>query len=91
MACVDLTVKQITSGVTLSAYVVGESSVRPKRSGVCLTAEVISSGISLVAYAVCTVGKKTQFYLEIEPELIWVYPDFEVDNNVFSNTDWYIN
>lgn len=30
-------------------------------------------------------------YLEIEPELIWVYPDFEVSNNVYSNTEWVIN
>ena len=30
-------------------------------------------------------------YLEIEPEIIWVYPDWAVENNVFSNTDWYIN
>ena len=30
-------------------------------------------------------------YLEIEPEIIWVYPDWAVDNQVFSNTDWYIN
>lgn len=30
-------------------------------------------------------------YLEIEPKVIWVYPDFEVSNNVYSNTDWSIN
>lgn len=30
-------------------------------------------------------------YLEIEPEIIWVYPDWAVENQVFSNTDWYIN
>jgi len=30
-------------------------------------------------------------YLEIEPEFIWVYPDWGVENQVFSNTDWYIN
>lgn len=30
-------------------------------------------------------------YLEIEPELIWVYPDVEVDNNVHSNTAWNVN
>ena len=30
-------------------------------------------------------------YLEIEPEILWVYPDFEVENYVYSNTDWYIN
>lgn len=30
-------------------------------------------------------------YLEIEPETLWVYPDFEVENHVYSNTTWYIN
>ena len=27
-------------------------------------------------------------YLEIEPEIIWVYPDWAVDNEVYSNTKW---
>lgn len=30
-------------------------------------------------------------YLEIEPKILWVYPDFEVSNNVYSNTEWVIN
>ena len=30
-------------------------------------------------------------YLEIEPEVLWVYTDFDVENYVYSNTDWYIN
>lgn len=30
------------------------------------------------------------FYLEIEPELLWVYPDIETYNKVISNTDWII-
>lgn len=30
-------------------------------------------------------------YLEIEPELIWVYPDWDVSNNVYSNTTWNID
>lgn len=30
-------------------------------------------------------------YLEIEPEIIWVYSNMEVDNNVYSNTKWHIN
>ena len=30
-------------------------------------------------------------YLEIEPELIWVYPDWGVDNNVYSNTIWNVD
>ena len=30
-------------------------------------------------------------YLEITPEIIWVYPDWAVENEVFSNTNWIIN
>lgn len=30
-------------------------------------------------------------YLEIEPEVLWVYPDFDVENYVYSNTNWFIN
>lgn len=30
-------------------------------------------------------------YLEISPEVIWVYPDWAMENEVFSNTDWIIN
>ncbi len=30
-------------------------------------------------------------YLEIEPQLIWVYAGLEATNDVFSNTNWNIN
>ena len=30
-------------------------------------------------------------YLEIEPEIIWVYPDLENFNNVYSNVTWLVN
>ena len=30
-------------------------------------------------------------YLEIEPEVLWVYPDFSVENYVYSNTNWFLN
>lgn len=33
----------------------------------------------------------TDPYLEIEPELIWVYPDMDTSNNVYSNTTWNID
>ena len=35
-------------------------------------------------------GQETP-YLRIEPEIIWVVPDWAVDNEVFSNTTWNIN
>ena len=30
-------------------------------------------------------------YLRIEPEIIWVVPDWAVDNDVFSNVTWNIH
>ena len=30
-------------------------------------------------------------YLEIRPEMIWVFPDYAVDNEVLSNTKWKID
>jgi len=30
-------------------------------------------------------------YLEIEPELLWVYPDLSNYNNVYSNVTWIVN
>ena len=30
-------------------------------------------------------------YLEISPDFIWVYSDFETSNDVFSNTTWEIH
>ena len=30
-------------------------------------------------------------YLRIEPEVIWVVPDWAVDNDVFSNVTWNIH
>lgn len=30
-------------------------------------------------------------YLRINPEMIWVFPDWAVDNEVFSNTKWKVD
>lgn len=30
-------------------------------------------------------------YLEIAPEIIWVYPDWSAYNDVYSNTTWNVN
>ena len=36
-------------------------------------------------------GDISKKYLEIEPEVIWVFPDWAVDNDVFSNVTWHVN
>ncbi len=39
---------------------------------------------------VCTTNIRPP-YLEINPVIIWVYPDVETDNDVLSNTRWNVN
>lgn len=96
MACIDVTVQQITSGITVSAEVIScpsREDILP-RNQLCVLAEVISSNLTVIASAVCTVntggGEETVLYLEIEPEVLWVYPDYERENFVYSNTEWFI-
>ena len=86
-----------TSGVIADADI--ENAIRCAEakfvdSGLLANASNVSSGVSAVVKIICVPGptqEETQYYLEIEPEMIWVYPDFEVDNKVYSNTDWTIN
>lgn len=49
-----------------------------------------NTSISVQVTTICepSIG---DFYLEIEPELLWVYPDIETYNKVISNTSWVIN
>ena len=42
-------------------------------------------------YVIGEVHTVTDPYLEIDPELIWVYPDWAVDNDVYSNLTWRVN
>lgn len=85
-----------TSGVIADADI--ENAIRCAEakfvgSGLLANASNVSSGVSAVVKIICVPGPVdgVQYYLEIEPEMIWVYPDFEVENMVYSNTDWTIN
>lgn len=61
-------------------------------SGLCVGVSKVEPGISAVIKIICTSSAPdtTEYYLEIEPELIWVYPDWSVENRVYSNTNWII-
>ena len=77
---IESSLEMIGGGVTSSLrHVGGISSSLRKVSG-------ISCRIGLVCRP--DIGDK---YLEIEPKIIWVYPDWAVDNNVYSNTSWNVN
>lgn len=47
-------------------------------------------GISARVSHVCTPNIRHP-YLEISPEIIWVYPDWSAYNEVYSNTNWTVN
>jgi len=62
----------------------------------CVSASVVPQSLKVFASYVCTAAvpdeePEAENYLEIEPEVIWVYPDFESMNYVFSNTTWNVN
>lgn len=61
-------------------------------SGVSAGISKVDSGVNAVIKVICTSSAPdtTEYYLEIEPELIWVYSDWSVENRVYSNTNWII-
>lgn len=73
MACVEIQVSCTPVGVELSA------------TPVEISAQAQPVGIS--ATLVCELLNGA--YLYVKPEgIFWVYPDFERDVNVYSNTNW---
>lgn len=61
-------------------------------SGVSAGISKVDSGVNAIIKVICTATAPdaTEYYLEIEPELIWVYPNWSVENRVYSNTNWTI-
>lgn len=47
-------------------------------------------GISCRFSLICSTGVVPP-YLEINPEIIWVYPDWSAYNDVISNTHWNVD
>ena len=60
---------------------------------ICLRREIERIDVALEAEIelICSVAIPEEPYLEIEPTILWVYPDIENTNDVFSNTYWRIN
>ena len=48
-----------------------------------------NTSLSVQVSTICT-PDVSQYYLEIEPEILWVYSTWENYNNVYSNTDWIV-
>ena len=76
----EVTSRLINNPVVSLDRVGGNTTASLRRIGQmsCRLSLVCSSGVVI-------------HYLEIEPTMIWVYPDFEVDNNVYSNTLWNVD
>ena len=77
---IEVTSKLINNPVVSLDRVGGNTTVSLRRVG------QMSCSLNLV----CSTGVVIH-YLEIEPTMIWVYPDFDVNNNVYSDTFWNVN
>ena len=99
MGCLSFTLTRI-GGVAADPTRVGAVSVSlVRRDGISVSfvredgisvSFVRKGGMACRMGLVCKPNIKRP-YLEIEPELIWVYPDWATDNNVYSNTHWNVN
>ena len=106
MSCIEIHLQRVESSVELKrkdtsflsleetapswctlTRVLEDISACLERIHSCITLQRQPSGVLLER--VCDISNIP--YLEIEPEFIWVYPDFEVDNDVYSNLTWNIN
>ena len=85
---INTRLSRIGGNITASTSNIGGSKVSLNRIGGDISislsrTEPISCKIKLI----CSSGVTVR-YLEIEPTMIWVYPDIESINNVYSNTQW---
>ena len=99
MGCLTVTYTRL-GGMTASAERVGGISCSASRIGsVSATATRIGGidasmervgGMTCRFSLICTTGVVPP-YLEINPEVIWVYPDWSAYNDVYSNTRWNVD
>lgn len=99
MGCLTVTYTR-QGGITADAERVGGiSCVATRFGGMSATASRIGGieasiervgGMSCRFSLICTTGVVPP-YLEINPEVIWVYPDWSAYNDVYSNTRWNVD
>lgn len=100
MSCISVKITRVgeigvsselaSEGIGVGIVREGAPVVRCSRLDTGITATLIHDAIQARLSMVCTPSIQAP-YLEIEPEIIWVYPDWERTNDVFSNTTWNIN
>ena len=99
MGCLTVTYTRL-GGMTASAERVGGISCSATRfGGVSATAERVGGmdasiervgGMSCRFSLICSTGVVPP-YLEINPEIIWVFTDWSAQNDVYSNTHWNVD
>lgn len=80
-SCINVSIDRVGGIVTTAA--------KEPETITGVTCSAVGGIIARVSH-VCTPSIREP-YLEISPEIIWVVPDWAVDNDVFSNTFWNIN
>ena len=79
-----------SEGIGVGIVREGALGVRCSKLDTGITATLTHEAIQARLSMVCTPSIRTP-YLEIEPKILWVYPDWERTNDVYSNTTWHIN
>lgn len=82
----------VGGGISASLSRVGggiEASLTMKDGGISANFKRVG-GMSCRMGLICT-PNISHPYLEINPEIIWVYPDWSAYNDVISNTHWNVD
>lgn len=99
MSCLSLTLRRVGSIEAEASLVPSGVSAELERSGAPEAALRRVGGLAATAQRVRVTARLTRVcdtdirtpYLEIEPTILWVYPDIANTNDVFSNTYWRVN
>lgn len=86
LGCITADVERV-GGISCSATRLGGVSATTTRVGGMSADMKRSGGVTCRFALICTTGIIAP-YLEINPEIIWVYPDWSAYNDVYSNTRW---
>lgn len=81
----ELSSEGIRAGLTRDAI-----GIRCTKAQTGITSTLDHEAIQARLSMVCTPSIRTP-YLEISPEILWVYSDLEQYNDVLSNTYWNVN
>ena len=77
-------------GISCSAFRIGGIDATSTRIGGMDADLTRVGGIKCRFSLICTTNIIAP-YLEINPEIIWVYPDWSAYNDVISNTHWNVD